>query len=230
MATVTQLSSGSIHTGLSVNLTGVSVEPGDLLTLFMSSYSTLGVSSIGNLGNILMSNNNATKFNTGSFSPPLWADSWYALQTASVASTTITVNFSSSAPAAVIAFRVRPDAGKQLVVRQRRTDFGNTTSTSRSQTTMTPVTSDSILVGAYAVADDTFFTDSDTLNGTWSPVFYKDSTASTDLAVFGQTKIVTGDGQQIYNGTWANGQSELASGYLFNVYEIGFPHWGVFNK
>lgn len=227
MATVTQLSSGSIYTGTTVNLTGVSVEPGDFLALFMSSYATLGVSSISNLGNIQMSNNYGIRL-TGP-SPDLWVDSWFGFQTSTVASTTISVNFSSSRPAAVIAFRVRPDTNKQLFLRSRDVNSSQTLSTVRSIATSAPVTSDSILIGSFGVGDDTFFTDSDTLNGSWSAVFYAgNSVGTSDLAVFGQSKIVTGSGQQTYGGTFPG--SEYAAGFLLHLYEIGFPYWGVLNK
>jgi hypothetical protein len=224
MATVTQLSSGSISSGTAVNLTGVSVIPGDLLVLFMSSVSSLGVSSISNLGNIQISNNLGL-VNTGPF-PDLRGDNWYAIQTATVTGQTITVNFSSSAPSVAIAFRVRPDEGNQLVVRQRRTKSSNTSSTVFSTPTIN-AQQGSIVIGGCAVHDNTFFTDTDTSGGSWSSVFYVQSTASTDIAVFGQTKIMNAQSNIAYNGSFPS--TEHAVGYILEVVEQGIPYWGVLN-
>lgn len=226
MATVTQLSSGSISTGTSINLTGVSVEPGDMLVLFVATYSTFGVTGISNLGNVLLSNNLGL-VNTASF-PDIRSDNYYSLQTATVTSQTITVDLSSSAAGAAILFRVRPDFGNQLVFRQRSTQASNTLSSSFA-TPAINVQEGSIVVGGCVVADDTTFTDTGTSGGSWSSVFSAlNSVGTYDLAAFGQTKIMNAAVSSLsYNGTFP--ASEYAVGYIIEIIECGLPYVGMVN-
>lgn len=222
MATVTQLASGQISSGGTITLTGVSCDKNDLFVVFSSSYSSTGISTIGG--------NYDFDYLSGSpivgNSPDLWVEVAYGIQQGP-RSNNMTLSYSSSAPAAGILFRVRPDSGKSILTVSGVRDLAGTASTSRSITTVAYVAPTSILIGGYSVGDDTYFTDTDTTNGSWSSVFYIASTAGNDLAVFGQSKIVTAAGSQTYGGTWANLQSEYAGGHLLLFYEVEDPHWGM---
>lgn len=226
MATVTQLSSGNISSGTTLNLTGVSVEPGDMLYLFTCSYSLNGFSSVTNLGDVVLGNLTAYK-NTGPF-PNTWTENLYGLQTHTVSSQTITLNFSSSAAGAAILFRIRPDFGNGLTHRQRAINFSSTASTTRSSPSIN-VQETSIVIGACGVADDTFFTDTGTTGGSWSSVFYAfNNVGIYDIACFGQTKIMNAPSSSIsYGGTFP--ASEYATVFIAEVIESGLPRVGMLN-
>ena len=146
------------------------------------------------------------------------------IQTNTVASQTINVNFSYSANSAVILYRIRPDTSKQLIVKQRR----NNTSTTTSFTTGSAVFQQTdIAIGGCAVADNTYFTDTGTTGGSWSAVFYQEQISGTDIAVFGQTKIMNAQGSLPYNGFFVSSGIESAAGYLLVVTEQGKPYWGM---
>jgi hypothetical protein len=226
MATITNLTSAQKAIGTSLNVAGVTVQKYDYLFMFIANYAST-LDSFSNLNGITFPGEQLT---TAASTPNLNGYAYFGEQTQTVTNQTITLNFSGSNPTAVIIFRVRPDEGSRILAKSLNVLSSQPISASFSLSTTLQVTSDSIIVGGCAVADDTTFTDSDTTNGSWSSVYSQFSTAGADLGVFGQTKVVTGDGQQTWNGTWATGQSEWASGYVFNVYEVEFPRWGVLNR
>lgn len=221
MATVTQLSSAAISTGTSLTFTGVSCIPDDVLIFISSSYSTFGFAGTSGYPMGSFSSNVIT----GSF-PDLWGETGFGFQDTALTGNFV-ISFSSSAPAAGILFRIRPDAGKKLHYSGRYSDLQNAASTSRSITTTLYVAPGAILVGGYGVADDTYFQDTDTTNGSWSSVFYIPSTAGNDLAAFGQSKITTADGAQTYGGTFVNAQAEYGVGFLYVFFEYEIPYWGM---
>ena len=227
MATITQVASGSVSNSSAITLSNISYQPRDAFVLVSSSYSIAQGSAVFSNGQTLpfLTGNTITTTN-----PDLTGRYYQNTEmTGSLTNGTLTWTQSGTESACVILFRIRPDPFKKIVSRSvvRDDDSGTTGSIS---TIVDPlqVVEGSILVGAGAVADDTYFTDSDTLNGSWSSSFIKTNTTGDDIGVFGQTKITSGGtGTQTLNGTWANSGTETAVLFLGLYYEIDDPYWGM---
>lgn len=226
MATITQLSSASSGNASLIVLTGINTQPNDCLIVASAQYGLPDV-------NLLLSNGEsiglkASNQNT-SPSPDLWGAVYDNSGLANTLSGgTLTWTQSGTSEAAVIVWRVRPDVGKVIVRQTIITTQSTGTSATITTSPARPVVPDSIVLGAGAVADDTYFTDSDTLNGSWSSVFRIANTSGDDVGVFSQIKQTSGGtGSQTYNGTWATTSSESSCLFAIVYYEVELPYWGI---
>ncbi len=219
MATVTNLISGSQDSGTSLTVGGLSYQRDDVILGF--------VVTNGVVANISDSNGFVYDFTDQPFGlSNAWRSTYFwDYMTGSTGSASLTIQRNTSTACAFIVYRIRPASGKFMWLRTGNTFGGR--STSVDQSFFGYIGPTSLIFGGQAVANDNYFTDSDTTNGSWSSPFVVSTSSGTDRAIASQYKFTTAEGQQNYSGNFPGGLNEYWNVWLLTADEIGYPHWGM---
>lgn len=214
MATITQSVQGGFESGTSTTVSGLTYKTGDVILVAIVTTSSGSVKDSG------LYDYTRIVFVT----TPAAMAGRVMMRTATndATNTTLTVSNTSSCALSFITMIVRPDAGKQITLKS--TNYVSGSGTTASLSMPGDMTTQSVIFGVQAVADDVFFTDSDTTNGAWSSVFSRTS-SGVDRAIATQWKQPTAAGTQTYNGTYASSESWGLMGV--HLLETDFGFWGV---
>lgn len=235
MATVSQVFSGQTTNGtVPVNSPYLTFGSNEVLVAAVSFYSLFTEtetpsSTVITMGDVLGNPNFyqlVRSYNTG-VTPHIWLHGAYYITNypSNIVPGYAQFYTGVARPMAAVLWKIVPDAGK--FIRPVKGSSATGSGTTASYADFGGLEKTNIIFGATAVADDNYFTDSDTTDGTWSSVYYQTSTAAADdLAICSQYKIVTGSATQTYNGTFVAGTEFFTIGGMVFA-ETESPYWGI---